>query len=169
MIHLYLGNGKGKSTAAIGLVVRLLNYEKRILLLSFLKNGQSGELVWLRHHSEIQHRYQVGWSGFVKDLDDKQYQEAKTAQLALLKAAIREKDNYDVIILDEFTDLISVGFLDVAQAVSLIRELASTREVVITGHEIFTELVAIADYYTEFTEHKHPFKKGIKARIGVEY
>ena len=169
MIHLYIGHGKGKSTAASGLAIRLLNYGRKILLITFLKNGQSGELIWLRQNSEIKHLYQEGWQGFIKDVGQQQFQKTKKAQMALLEYALQNKDDYDVIILDEFIDIISVKIIEIEEALATIKLLSDNREVIITGHQAIGAIIELADYYTEFVEHKHPFRKGVMARKGVEY
>jgi len=169
VIHLYLGNGQGKTTAAMGLALRMLNDKQRVLLVSFLKNGESGEAVWLRENSDIEHIYQEGLSKFVKDMDNNLLQETIEKQNNLLAEALKRKEQYSTIILDELTDAIDLGIITKEKAIVTIKELRESCEVVITGHSADEELVSMADYCTEFVNKKHPYEKGVKARKGIEY
>ena len=169
MIHLYVGNGKGKSTAAAGLIIRLLNNGSRILLVCFLKDGTSGELLWLKDHSTIKTLYQPDLKKFVKDLEVTEYETTKTIQRSLLSEALDSADQYDAIFLDEFTDIIDLGIITLLEAVEAVKKLSKNRELVMTGHQPVNDLIEMADYFTEFVQHKHPYTKGIKARKGIEF
>ncbi len=169
MIHLYIGDGKGKTTAAIGLVIRSLAYDKKALLVNFLKDGNSGEIKWLKNNSDVELMYQENLHGFLKDLNSTEFTKAKELQLEMLKVLLNIKKEYQLIVLDEFTDIIALDVININEAVKVIQELSEGAEVVITGHQMYPELIDLADYYTEFISRKHPYKKGIKARRGIEY
>ena len=169
MIHLYTGTGKGKTTAAIGLAVRMLGADKKVLLISFLKNGKSGEALWLRENSDIHQLYQKDLNKFVRDMNEAELAETKTRQSQLLEKARELSLTYDAIILDELTDLIALELIDLDTVVNTLKAMPKDTEVIITGHQSYEALIELADYYTEFVEHKHPYQKGEKARKGVEY
>ena len=169
MIHLYVGNGKGKSTAVTGMAVRLLGYKRKILLVSFLKGGDSGELIWLRENSDIKELYQENLSNFTRNMTAEELEETKTKQRHLLEEAIHLSNDMDVVILDEFTDIIDLEIIDYKEAVKAVNDMSKVCEVIITGHNAIADLVEMADYYTEFTQHKHPLTKGQIARKGIEY
>ena len=169
MIHLYVGNGRGKTTAVTGLALRLLENKERVLLVSFLKNDKSGEIQWLKKNSPIKIICQNNLKKFVKDMTPTEYEVTKTAQLKLLGEALNDCALYDVIILDEFTDIIDLGMIETAEAIDIVKRIAKKAELIITGHYLVEDLVELSDYYTEFISHKHPYTKGIKARKGIEY
>lgn len=169
MIHLYIGNGKGKSTAVTGMAIRLLSYNKKVLLVSFLKGGNSGELVWLRNNSEIKELYQESLTKFVKDMTSEEYEETRQRQKQLLEEAIALSQEMDAVILDEFTDIVDLKMINPVETVDAITKLNRNCEVIITGHHALNNLIELADYYTEFIQHKHPFTRGQKARKGIEY
>ena len=169
MIHLYVGNGKGKSTAVAGMAIRLLSYDKKVLLVSFLKGGDSGELIWLRNNSEIKELYQEGLTKFVKNMTAKEQEETKAKQKSLLKKAISLSKEMDAVILDEFTDIIDLDIITPVEAVAAVTKIHKNCEVIITGHKAINNLIELADYFTEFIQHKHPFTKGQKARKGIEF
>ena len=169
MIHLLIGNGRGKTTAAVGLALRKLNNKEKVLLVSFLKNGQSGESVWLRNNSDIKHLYQKDFDKFVKDISEHELKYTKNCQKGLLIDVVRQKNNYSTIILDELTDTIDLGLIALEEALEAIKEISEVAELIITGHNGYDQLIEMADYYTEFVSHKHPFDKGIKAKKGVEF
>ena len=169
MIHLYSGNGKGKTTASIGMIVRLLNYNKKILLVSFLKDGRSGEFLWLRNNSNVKQLYQEDLKKFIKDMNELEFKETKKQQNELIDKTKLLAQDFDVIVLDEFIDIISLNIINEEKAIELLKSLAKDHEVIVTGHQATERLISLADYYTEFIQHKHPFYQGVKAREGVEY
>ena len=169
MIHLYTGQGKGKTSAAIGLGIRLLGNEAQVLLVSFLKDGSSGEAVWLETNSRITHFCQPDLHKFIKDLDVEELEQTRKQQLSLFHEAKQQAGGFDAVILDEFTDLLELEMLSIEEAVAGIKVISLACEVIITGHQAPAELITLADYYTEFVEHKHPYRLGVKARRGIEY
>ena len=169
MIHLYIGDGKGKSCAAAGSVLRLLSAGYNVLYVAFLKDGSSGELRWLAENSSVKLLCQSGLKRFVKDLESEEYQKTVEAQRELLESAVLNKDNYQAVVFDELTDVIELGIIDMKRVKEAIKSLGSDYEIIITGHQPLSALIDLADYYTEFVSHKHPYNKGKKARRGVEF
>lgn len=169
MIHLYIGDGKGKTTAAIGLVIRSLAYNKKALVVNFLKDGNSGEIQWLKNNSDVDLMHQDNLHGFLKDMNSLEFTKAKALQLEMFRVLRNIKKEYQLIVLDELTDIIALDVVNINEVVEIIKELSEVAEVIITGHQRYQVLIDLADYYTEFISRKHPYEKGIKARKGIEY
>lgn len=154
MIHIYYGMGKGKTSSAVGAGMRACGAGKKVLLIQFLKDCNSSELKVLPFD-------------IFKAPDnlsfnpDESYREWVDSALSYVK-----RSDADFIILDEFIDIIG-DFITVSDAVKLIKSLSA--EAVLTGHKNFDELTEIADYVTYFEKIKHPYDKGVKARMGIEY
>ncbi len=169
MIHLYVGMGKGKTTAATGLIVRNLGYDKPCLLVPFLKDGTSGELNFLRKQSLVtildQHRVE----GFYTFLSPEAQLAFKANQLALFEEVLKTANNYQLIVLDEILDLIGLNIIDEPTLIAFIKAIDKDIELVLTGHQVSDNLIELSDYYTNFECIKHPFQKGIQARESIEY
>ena len=169
MIHLYCGDGKGKTTAALGLVCRHVGAGGKAVLAQFLKSTPTGELATLKtlgvpvYRNELPH-------GFFPNMDDAMKARvremhgqtlAEVTQLARANAC-------SLLVLDELCAALSLGLIDREQVLSLIDEHGET-ELVITGRDPDPALLARADYVTEMKLVKHPYEKGVLARKGIEY
>jgi len=151
MIHIYTGKGKGKTTASIGLAIRMLGAGKKVLFIQFFKDGRSSE-------SKIFKKF--------KRFKYLNFQFPEKNVFKYLKKLI-EKNNYDLVVLDEV--LIGLQW-KVFSLKDIIEILDDKREWVLTGRKgNLRNIYKIADYITEMKEVRHPYKKGIKARKGVEY
>jgi len=168
------GNGKGKTTAALGLALRAAGHNFRVLILQFIKapyyrTGEAKIIERLKPLIEIE---QLG-RGFIKFKNGRPQptsQEIDNANKSFRYA--REKiysGKYDMVILDEINNLIDYGLLKVEDAVDLIKNKPKEISIVLTGRNAHHKLVDIADTVTEMKEVKHAFSKGIKARKGIEY
>ncbi|MBL7085081.1 MAG: cob(I)yrinic acid a,c-diamide adenosyltransferase [Candidatus Omnitrophica bacterium] len=169
MIQIYTGNGKGKTTAALGLAFRALGQAKKVFLIQFMKKGKNlGEVKVARHFSEFK-ILQAGREGWVKKgaatLKDKEV--AQKGLRAAFKAIASKK--YDLIILDELNVAIDFGLLKVQQVKEILKNKPDSLELIITGRGAHPELIEIADLVSEIRELKHYYKKGVIARAGVEY
>ena len=149
MLHLYWGNGKGKTTAAMGLALRALGHGRRVVIVQFLKDGTSGEIAPLRTAGAT-----------VYACPNAKFTDALEKALA---------QPFDLLVLDEACAALKSNILDEA----LLRKAAvfakDGREVVVTGRDPAPWLQDAADYSTEMQMHKHPYTQGIAAREGVEY
>ena len=171
LIHIYCGDGKGKTTAAMGLAIRAAGREKKVFITQFLKSGKSGELVSLEKLKE----YITFLPGrpvnkFVWNMNDEEKMEAKrehTARFKEIKDIIKNED-YDLLILDEIIATINNGFIELEEVVNFLKNKPDTLEVVMTGRDPKEELIEIANYVTEMKCIKHPFREGIPSRIGIE-
>lgn len=172
LVHIYTGEGKGKTTAAIGLAVRAAGNGLKVLFVQFLKGGEeSGELkIFKKLQENIEViRFDQRHPIFFNKGDTKEglIMAAKDA-LKLIAEKIKS-DKYDLVVLDEINNLIAQGWADINELTDIIRKRPEGVEIVLTGRGAPRELIKIADYVTEMKAVKHPFKKGIKARKGIEY
>ena len=171
LIHIYCGDGKGKTTAAMGLAIRAAGREKKVFITQFLKSGKSGELVSLEKLKE----YITFLPGrpvnkFVWNMNDEEKMEAKrehTARFKEIKDIIKNED-YDLLILDEIIATINNGFIELNEVIDFLKNKPETLEVVMTGRDPKEELIELANYVTEMQCIKHPFKEGIPSRVGLE-
>ena len=169
MIHLYTGDGKGKTSAATGLAVRMLGHQRSVLFCRFLK-GKSGEtepLISLG--AQVVNAPHSG--KFTFQMSPEEICAARAANmdfLADLRKIVRE-GGFALIVLDEIVDAVNANLLDVDEVIGFVQEIPPGVEIVLTGRDPDAKLAAMADYYTEFFCHAHPYEKGVAARRGVEY
>ncbi len=168
LIQVYTGNGKGKTTAALGQALRAAGRDKKVLIVQFMKKWDYGELHSLKQISQITIKT-FGTKNFVykgkaKEID---YQEAKKAFEEGVSGARSGK--YDMVIFDELNVAVDFGLIKIEEVINFLKEKPEEVEVIITGRNASSELIDLADLVTEMREIKHPFQKGIKARIGIEY
>lgn len=165
MIHVYFGDGKGKTTAAAGLAARMAGYGKKVLFMQFLKGGVSGEITSLEKLGITVIRCDREYP-FVCDMTDTEQItncHNKNLQYALLHIA-----DFDMLVLDEIFSAIEFNLIYVDAVKSLIKNIGET-ELVLTGHNPDKYFIDKADYVTEIKKIKHPFDNGTDARQGIEY
>lgn len=154
LTQIYWGNGKGKTTSALGTALRALNKNYKVHLVQFMKNQASNEVKSLEKFENFS--YKPFEQGSVKQAFD------------YLKSCLTQ--NYDLIIADEILYAIQFNLLTEEQVIDLIKSKPKNTELILTGsHKSFPKIFELADYVTEVKKVKHPFDKGIKAREGVEY
>ena len=180
LIQIYTGDGKGKTTAAIGQVVRALGHNLKVCWISFFKDPEKwgyGEFAILRkwgvdiYHFALQHPY----------FCEKSSPSSRGRQSALFKKIRQEclkalgfiseifKKDYDIVVLDEINIALRDGFLKEDEILFLLKEKPGSTEVILTGRAATKKLCQKASLVTEMTNLKHPFDKGIKSRKGIEY
>ncbi len=162
------GDGKGKTTAALGLAFRALGHGRRVCVIQFIKGqGEYGERRFAETLAGLD--WFICGKGFV--FKKERIEEDRTVARAGFELA-RQKiasDAYDLIILDELTYLPQFGFLDVADIIEVISQKPPRLTIVITGRNAPPELVAIADTVTDMQSVKHAFASGVKAQKGIEF
>lgn len=172
LVHIYTGDGKGKSTAALGQVLRSLGHGLRAYIVQFLKSDElfSGEIKSLsKFHDNVKLvRYHQVHPMFDPDVDEEQLRASvqramNEAQKAMLSA------DYDIIVLDEINNAVADGFAEVKSIVEFISSKPENIELILTGRGAAQEIMDMADYVTEMRCVKHPFQKGIPARRGIEF
>ncbi len=172
LVIVYTGDGKGKTTAALGMALRALGRGWQVLMVQFMKGTwHYGELDTAKRLAPDLEIIPMG-KGFYKILDD-HYTEAehRSAARAALEFA-REKmlaGACDLLILDEANNAISTGLLDLSDVLSLLDAKPADFHIVFTGRGAPAELIARADLVTEMREVKHPYQKGILAQKGIDF
>jgi cob(I)alamin adenosyltransferase len=169
LIIVHTGKGKGKSTAAFGMVFRALGHGFRIGIIQFIKGAWgTGERDVLEKFPD-QVTIKAMGEGFTWDVADRQ------RDIAAARAAWEEArrmiadESYRMILLDELNIVLRYDYLPVEEVVETLRRKPRDTHVIITGRNARDEIIEIADLVTEMTEVKHPFRAGIKAQAGVEF
>lgn len=171
MIHIYCGDGKGKTTAATGLAVRAAGCGMKVLFARFLKNENSGELRILDSVPEIEVLHLERSYGFFNTLTDEEKEEVRQ-MYGQLWELIREKisgGQFQMLVIDEFMAAYRYRLIGREEALDLLTGKPEALELVLTGRDPGPELTALADYVSEIRKVKHPFDQGILARRGIEY
>ena len=169
LIHIYCGDGKGKTTAAMGLAVRCAGSGRKVLLLQFLKDGKSSEFASLAYVPNIEVIPQTRTFGFSWTLTPEEKAEAGKYYTGLMEEAFQRAGDFDLLVLDEVLGGCSTGMVDEARLLELLERKPDGLEVVLTGRGPSQALQDLADYMTEMKMIKHPFEKGVPAREGIEY
>lgn len=173
MIHLYIGNGKGKTTAATGLAIRAVGWNLRVLFAQFLKNSCTGEKNILESFSGrvLFFRPAQRHKKFLWDMTGEELAETKEDIFnAWEKLRIHiQSGEFDVVILDEILDCIQNNLIDPKVVLKDITERPAGVEIVCTGRDAPKSFYDAADYITVMNSVKHPYERGIKARYGIEY
>ncbi len=171
MIHIYYGDGKGKTTAAVGLAVRAAGSGLRVLFVQFLKTDSSGERSVLGKLDNVTLTNCPLNLKFTFDMTAAEKQQTAVLYRNIFErsAATALSDRYDMIVLDEIFDVINEGMLAEAQVYEFITNAPKSIEIVMTGHNPSPRFLAAADYITEMKKHKHPFDSGMTARKGIEF
>ena len=170
LVHLYTGNGKGKTTAAVGLAVRALGSGMRVLFCQFLKGRDTGELAPLEQLGASVLRAKSGCK-FLSQMNKQERAALACGHCDCLQAAAAQiyDGAFDLLVLDEVVDAVNAGLVDENALLTLLRERPGYVEVVLTGRNPSPALCEAADYHTDFVCRRHPYEKGIAARRGIEF
>lgn len=171
MIHIYCGDGKGKTTAAIGLAARAAGCGMKVLFARFLKNEDSGELQVLDSVPEIEVLHLVRSYGFFNTLTEEEKEEVRQMYGELWERIKKRVSGgeFRVLVIDEFMAAYRYGLIDRDEALEFLAGKPEALEIALTGRDPAPELTALADYVSEIRKVKHPFDQGILARRGIEY
>lgn len=169
LMHIYCGEGKGKTTAAMGLALRAAGAGKRVLVLQFFKDGSSSEIGVLSSLPGVDVVEQKRRFGFFWTLSDQEKAQAREYYSALLEEVMAKSGAYDLLVLDEAMSACANGVIREERLLALLDGRAEGLEVVLTGRNPSQAMVDQADYITEMRKIKHPFERGVPARLGVEY
>lgn len=165
MIQCYYGNGKGKTTAAVGQALRMAGADKKVLFLQFLKDGDSSEIKMLKKCG-IKVLYAKMPQMFIDMHDPEMIKLVSRLEDELFEQI---DESYEGIVLDEILDAIALNLLNEGKVYDCLVSLKETHEVILTGCQPSHKLKPILDYSSEIKKHKHPYDKGIKARKGIEF
>ncbi len=166
-IHLYTGNGKGKTTAAIGLAVRAAGAGKKTFIAQFVKGMHYSELESLKRFPEIE-IHQFGLDCFIVNEPTQKDIDAARHGLNTVSAIISNKQ-YDVIILDEVCIALYYKLFSMEEFLDVLKLKPDETEIVMTGRYATQQLMDVADLVTEMKEVKHYYSCGVEARKGIEF
>lgn len=171
LIHIYCGDGKGKTTAAVGLAVRAAGAGKKVLIARFLKNNRSAELVSLEKIPGITVLPIEKEFGFIRKEDNPIRQEAAKYYGAYFENAVRkaQQEGFDLLVLDEINAAVKLKIVEKDRLTEFLEKKPESLEVVLTGRDPAPEICSMADYISEIKKIRHPFDEGIRARSGIEY
>ncbi len=169
LVIVHTGKGKGKSTAAFGMVFRALGNGMKVGVVQFVKGKwQTGERVILEKLGDQVTMTAMG-DGFTWETQDRARDiEAAKAAWERAKAMIMD-DEHDMVLLDELNIVLRYDYLEVADIIAVLEQKPEMKHVLITGRNAKDELMEFADLVTEMTMVKHPFRAGVKAQVGIEF
>ena len=171
LIHIYCGDGKGKTTAAMGLGMRAVGRDKKVLLTQFLKDNETGELNSIEKLGTNFAVFKgIPVKKFFKFMSPEEQINLKNEHVnrfrEVTKKAIAEE--FDLLILDEIIASTNLGLISLGEVVEFLENKPKGLEVILTGRNPDEKLVKLADYVSEIKAVKHPYEKGINSRIGIE-
>ncbi len=175
LVHIYCGDGKGKTTAAVGLAVRMAGRGNTVVVARFLKTDDSGEVTALRSIPGIQVIPCEKEFGFVFAMDADTRKEAAEYNTKLFEKAVREAvstcecSKNGLLVLDEIMAAMNLGMVPEEMVLEFLARRPENLEVVLTGRDPSEMIAGKADYISEIRKVCHPYEKGISARIGIEY
>ena len=169
LIHLYSGDGKGKTTAAVGLAVRAAGRGFQVIFAQFLKSAETGEILPLQDIGVSVLRGNLP-RGFTWELTEAQKEILVEEHNKLFEKAVSlcGDGTETLLVLDELIGAYAGGYLSREAVLRFFREKPPALEVVLTGRNPAPELIELADYVTEMRKLKHPMDEGITARVGIE-
>jgi cob(I)alamin adenosyltransferase len=169
LVQVYTGNGKGKTTAALGLALRAAGRELMVCIIQFMKGGGPyGEHFAAKRLAPFLTIIPTGREGWV-NREKPDPEDQRLAQEALrLGADAVKSGTYDLVIMDEVNGAIGFGLLSVEDLLAVIQDKPENVELVLTGRNADQQIIDAADLVTEMREIKHYYKSGVPARIGIE-
>ncbi|VAV93106.1 Cob(I)alamin adenosyltransferase @ Cob(I)alamin adenosyltransferase, clustered with cobalamin synthesis [hydrothermal vent metagenome] len=169
LIIVHTGKGKGKSTAAFGMIFRSIGHGFKTAVIQFVKGGwDTGERTILENYPDLCTIKAAG-EGFTWETQDRQRDiEMATLAWQMAKDAIMDPQ-YKMVLLDELNIVLRYDYLPIAEVVEFLKQKPQDTHVIITGRNAKEELLEIADLATEMEQIKHPFRSGVKAQAGVEF
>lgn len=167
-IHVYTGNGKGKTTAAFGLALRAVGAGKKVFFAQFVKGEKYSEIEAIESYLPSITVKQFGRGCFI--VNQPEQADIDAAQKGLSTVAdIIVSGSYDLVVLDEATIAIYYDLFSLSELIKVLKNRPENTEVVITGRYATADLIEMADLVTEMNEIKHYYSKGVEARRGIEF
>ncbi|WP_177565769.1 cob(I)yrinic acid a,c-diamide adenosyltransferase [uncultured Phascolarctobacterium sp.] len=170
LIHIYCGNGKGKTTACLGLTIRCAGHGNKVLFVQFLKSRPTGELnsLELLPNIEVLRGKETKKFTFQMTAEEKQEVLREHEQLFAKIQTKLTGENVQLLVLDEIIGACNTGVFNENQLLDFLKTKPQRLEVVLSGRDPSPELLELADYVSEICKRKHPFDNGIAARVGIE-
>ena len=169
LVQIFTGEGKGKTSAALGVVLRALGHGLRACIVAFMKGGYPhGEWEILSKLPNVKiARYGFGTLTDPENIKPEEIEQAKQALAVAREATL--SGNYDLVVLDEVNIAVAWNLVELDEVIRLIRDKPPNVELILTGRHADTKLVQLADLVTECLKIKHPYDEGIMARPGIDY
>ncbi len=170
LTHAYTGDGKGKTTAALGLALRAAGAGFSVLYTQFLKDGTSSELKLLQKIEGIECFPACRSFGFIKFMSPEELAQAKAYYGTYLEDIMEKirSGSYQMLIMDEFMAGYNYDMIPKDKALAFLREQAGRVEIVLSGRDVPEEIALLCDYISDIKARKHPYTEGIPARLGIE-
>ena len=169
-IQVYTGEGKGKTTAAIGAAIRALGHGKKVFMVQFMKANQKYGEIFVANKIKDFIILPYGRKCFINKSCNITRKDRKLAQLGFSKTKeVASSNKYDILILDELNVAVDFGLLNVKDVLEFLKTKPEKLEIIITGRNAHPEIIRISDLVSEIKEVKHYYKKNIKVRKGIEY
>ena len=171
LVHIYTGDGKGKTTAALGLSMRAWGRGFKVLFVQFLKGAMTGEIKTIEKltpNFSIFRGEEV--KKFLWNMNEEEINGTRKIQNHIFEFALEEitSGQWELIVLDEVMAAVTTGMISLSDVIELIKSKPENLELVLTGRNAPEELIELADYVSEIKAVKHPMNNGINARIGIE-
>lgn len=168
LIHIYCGDGKGKTTCAFGLALRCAGCGYRVRIAQFLKSGESGEVTAMQQLDRVEVLRAKQCGKFTFQMNEEEKRQAREDHMRLLEQAFSNLDGIKMLVLDEIMAACTTGMVEEKRLLELIADKPAELELVMTGRDPSEALQETADYITEMKKHRHPYDRGIMARHGIE-
>ncbi len=169
LLMVFTGNGKGKTTSALGLAMRSAGHGLKVCFIQFIKGGwRYGELDAVERFKDMIDFHVMG-RGFTWKSDNLEKDRTMGRDAWELAKTAMASGEYHLVVLDEFTYMLNYGDLDKQAVLDTLAKKQSDLNVAITGRDAPVELIAAADLVTDMTETRHPYRAGIKAQKGIEF
>lgn len=171
LIHIYCGDGKGKTTAAMGLALRAVGHDKKVLLTQFLKDNETGELNSIKKLGDNFEVFKgIPVKKFFKFMSPEEQMVTRKEHEERFRTVIKKAkdENVDLLILDEIMAAINLKLVPLDEVMEFLENKPKGLEVVLTGRNPDKKLIEIANYVSEIKAVKHPYEQGITSRIGIE-
>ena len=169
LIFVYTGNGKGKTTAAMGQALRAIGHGLKVLMIQFMKGKKYGEVIAAEKYLPDLTIYQCGLDSFVMRKNPAPVDIDLAQQGLNMARKATSSGEYHMVILDEINVAMDFGLISTDDVVDMIKSKAPAVDLILTGRYAPPEIVALADTVSEVHEMKHHYSKGIKERAGIEF
>ena len=172
IVIVYTGNGKGKTTASLGIALRAVGHGLKVCMVQFIKGEwHYGELKSVKK-LEPDFELIVAGKGFVGIIDDDHSFDEHIRAAKIAMDIVEQKmalDIFDIMILDEINYAVHLGLLQLEDVIRMVKNRPKHLTLILTGNFVCNEIILLADLVTEMKEIKHPYKKGIKAKLGIDF
>lgn len=168
-IHIYYGDGKGKTTAAMGQIMRAAGCGLKVLVFQFLKDNTSSERAVLEALPTVTCLPGKDYVKFYSQMSIDERTEAAHYNNKALDEIVKFCSPFDMLLLDEALCAVKLGLLNEDKLLSFLEHKPKELEIILTGHEVSERMMGAADYVTKMCKVRHPYEKGVAARKGIEY